>query len=91
MKTPLVTCLIILLHSIPAFPQNSPDFKRIASGIISETAKVQPGEVVLIRGAADSLEIVEALVAATFIAGGHAIPTIDFPALFLFLRQESQL
>ena len=91
MKTALATSLLFLIQTSSTFSQNSPDFERIAHQIISEVAKVQPGEVVLIRGATESLEIVEELVAATFIAGGHAIPTIDFPDARIKIAQESPM
>ena len=91
MNKPLFVCLLFLSSWSTDFAQGSPDFENIANHIISQVARVQPGEVVLIRGAPESLAIVEELVAATFIAGGHAIPTIDFPDARIKIAQKSPM
>lgn len=86
-----------LILSIPLVVQigvacaQEPDYAHIANTIITQVAEVQPGEVVLIRGSAESLEILEALVTATFIAGGHAIPMIDFPGARIKIAQEASM
>ena len=80
-----------LLMQIGAACAQEPDYDAVARTIVNEAAEVQPGEVVLIRGSAESLEILEALVTATFIAGGHAIPLIDFPKSRIKVAQEASL
>ncbi len=91
MKNTLLASLVLvpMLHAGTSWAQESPDLEDVAQRIIHQVAEVQPGEVVLIRGSAESLAIVEELVAATFIAGGHAIPTIDFPEARIRIAQES--
>lgn len=87
----LLIVSIALLIQISSACAQEPDYDDIAKTIISQVAEVQPGEVVLIRGSAESLEILEALIAATFIAGGHAIPLIDFPGARIKIAQESSM
>ncbi|MEQ8312514.1 MAG: aminopeptidase [Gammaproteobacteria bacterium] len=90
MKIRLIAGFAFLLFTTNTTAQD-PDLENIAQNIITQVAKVQPGEIVLIRGSGESLEIVEELVAATFIAGGHAIPTIDFPEARIKIAQESPM
>jgi len=68
-----------------------PDYDAIAWTIVTQSAEVQPGEVVLIRGSAESLEIFEALVAQTLLAGGHPIPVVDFLEARFKAMQEAPL
>lgn len=90
MVNQLLAGLVLLLLSASAFPQE-PDLQQIAQYLISEVAEVRRGEVVLIRGSSESLEIFEELVAETFIAGGHAIPVMDFPGARIRIAQESSM
>lgn len=75
----MISIVALLIQALEVNAQE-PDYISIATTIVTQSAQVQPGEVVVIRGSADSLEIFEALVAATIIAGGRPIPLIDFPA-----------
>lgn len=75
----MIALAALLILAVGANAQE-PDYNNIANTIITQAAQVQPGEVVAIRGSAESLEIFEALVAATIIAGGRPIPLIEFPA-----------
>ncbi len=90
MNKPIVLALFLIL-SLGHSSAQEPSLETVAQHIITEVAKVQPGEVVLIRGAAEALGIMEELVAATFIAGAHAIPTIDFPAARMKIANESSM
>lgn len=82
---------ITLIMQIGTVCAQQRDYDQIAKLVITQVAELQPGEVVLIRGSAESLEILEALVAATFIAGGHAIPMIDFPGARIKIAQEASM
>ncbi|MDP3516268.1 MAG: aminopeptidase [Pseudohongiella sp.] len=96
MRKLMIAILALLLQSASASAQE-PDFNVIARIIVTKAAEVEPGEVVLIRGSTDSLEIFESLVAETIIAGGLPIPVIEFSeasrrgmqeAPIEYLRQE---
>lgn len=90
MNKPFIFSIALVMQIGTACAQEL-DYDHIANTIITQVAEVQPGEVVLIRGSAESLEILEALVAATFIAGGHAIPMIDFPRARIKIAQEASM
>jgi leucyl aminopeptidase (aminopeptidase T) len=51
------------------------DYDSIASKIVNVSAAVQPGEVVVIQGNPDQMTLLEALVVATWKAGGQ--PTVE--------------
>ncbi len=52
-----------------------PDYDSIASKIVNVSAAVQPGEVVVIQGNPDQMTLLEALLVATWKAGGQ--PTLE--------------
>lgn len=56
------------------------DYDAIASRIVTESAEVRPGEVVVITGNLAEPRLLEALSAAVSLAGGHPIVSVGFPA-----------
>ena len=69
----------------------SVDFDTIASRIVTESAEVKPGEVVLITGTLAEPKLLEALAGAVALAGGHPIVSVGFPnAQKRFLTQASE-
>ena len=67
-----VFCFVIV--SVVAC-SSEPDYDSIASKIVNMSAAVEPGEVVVIRGNPDQMPLLEALVVATWMAGGQ--PTVE--------------
>ncbi|HEU5286018.1 MAG TPA: aminopeptidase [Sphingomicrobium sp.] len=55
------------------------DFDAIARRVVTESAGVKPGEVVVINGSIAEPRLLEALQAAVLLAGGHPIVAISFP------------
>ena len=55
------------------------DFDAIAQRVVTESAGVKPGEVVVINGSIAEPRLLEALQAAVLLAGGHPIVAINFP------------
>ena len=75
------------------------DYDEIARRVVTESAGVQPGEVVVINGSIAEPKLLEALQAAVMTAGGHAIVAVNFPraekrfltdAPMEYLRQPSK-
>ena len=55
------------------------DYDAIATRVVTESAGVKPGEVVVINGSIAEPRLLEALQAAVLLAGGHPIVAINFP------------
>ena len=55
------------------------DYEAIATRVVTESAGVKPGEVVVINGSIAEPRLLEALQAAVLLAGGHPIVAINFP------------
>ena len=75
------------------------DFDAIAKRVVTESAEVKPGEVVVINGSIAEPKLLEALTAAVLTAGGHPIVSVNFPraekrfltdAPMEYLRQPSK-
>lgn len=75
------------------------DFDAIARRVVTESAEVKPGEVVVINGSIGEPKLLEALQAAVMTAGGHPIVAVNFPraekrfltdAPMEYLRQPSK-
>ena len=75
------------------------DFDAIAKRVVTESAEVKPGEVVVINGSMAEPKLLEALTAAVLTAGGHPIVSVSFPraekrflaeAPMEYLRQPSK-
>lgn len=75
------------------------DYDAIAKRIVTESAGVKPGEVVVINGSMAEPRLLEALQAAVLTAGGHPIVDVNFPraqkrfiaeAPMEYLRQPSK-
>jgi leucyl aminopeptidase (aminopeptidase T) len=56
-----------------------PDYDSIADKLVNKLAGIQPGEVVVIHGNADQQELLEALVVATWKAGGQPTVQVNYP------------
>ncbi|HET7816367.1 MAG TPA: aminopeptidase [Sphingomicrobium sp.] len=75
------------------------DYDAIATRVVTESAGVKPGEIVVINGTLAEPKLLEALTGAVAMAGGHPIVTVDFPSVdkkFVsqapeqYLRQQSR-
>lgn len=75
------------------------DYDAIATRVVTESAGVKPGEIVVINGTLAEPKLLEALTGAVALAGGHPIVTVDFPSVdkkFVsqapeqYLRQQSR-
>src|SRR5688500_18894025 len=75
------------------------DFDAIARRVVTESAEIKPGEVVVINGSIAEPKLLEALQAAVLTAGGHPIVAVNFPraekrfltdAPMEYLRQPSK-
>ena len=75
------------------------DYDAIAKRVVTESAGVRPGDVVVINGSIAEPKLLEALQAAVMTAGGHPIIDISFPraekrflaeAPMEYLRQPSK-
>jgi aminopeptidase len=75
------------------------DYDAIATRVVTESAGVKPGEVVVINGSIAEPKLLEALQAAVMTAGGHPIIDVSFPraqkrflaeAPMEYLRQPSK-
>jgi leucyl aminopeptidase (aminopeptidase T) len=75
------------------------DYDAIARRVMTESAGVKPGEVVVINGSLAEPKLLEALQAAVLMAGGHPIIDVNFPraqkrfiaeAPMEYLRQPSK-
>jgi aminopeptidase len=76
----VVVCVIGLVLVAGAEVQaGGRDFTSIAGKIINNLASIQPGEVVVIRGNSDQQPLLEALVEATWIAGGQPTVEVVYP------------
>lgn len=60
-------------------PGSSVDYAAIARRVVTESAAVRPGEIVLINGSPSEPELLEALQAEVLMAGGLPIVVVDFP------------
>jgi len=58
------------------------DYDSIADKLVNKLAGIQPGEVVVIQGNSDQQELLEALVVATWKAGGQPTVEVDFPKAY---------
>jgi leucyl aminopeptidase (aminopeptidase T) len=70
--------MLALAGAAPA-SAGSPDYESIADTLVNQLAEVQPGEVVVIQGTLDQQPLLEALVVATWIAGGQPTVEMQFP------------
>ena len=75
------------------------DYAAVATRVVTESAGVKPGEVVVINGSMGEPKLLEALQAAVLTAGGHPIVSVNFPraekkflaeAPLEYLRQPSK-
>ena len=58
----------------------SPDYDAVAANLVNEAAAVQPGEIVVIGGNPDQIDLMAAVQVAVAKAGGQSILTINIPA-----------
>jgi leucyl aminopeptidase (aminopeptidase T) len=75
-----VVCVLAIV-SVVSQPVSAgePDYDSIADKLVNQLAGVQPAEVVVITGNADQQALLEALVAATWKAGGQPTVVVNFP------------
>ena len=75
----VVVCVFVML-AVGGAPgwAGGPDFDSIADKLVNKLAGVQPGEVVVIQGNSDQQELLEALVVATWKAGGQPTVEVNF-------------
>jgi aminopeptidase len=57
----------------------APDYESIADKLVNQLAAIHPGEVVVIRGNSDQRPLLEALVVATWKAGGQPTVEVTYP------------
>jgi leucyl aminopeptidase (aminopeptidase T) len=73
-------CVLVVVFFGFAFGwAGGPDYDSIADKLVNKLAGVQPGEVVVIQGNSDQQELLEALVVATWNAGGQPTVQVNYP------------
>lgn len=75
----VVCALAVVSVVVSPVSAGDPDYDSIADKLVNQLAGVQPAEVVVITGTADQQELLEALVVATWKAGGQPTVEVTFP------------
>lgn len=75
----VATALAGLLSVAPAASAGEPDYDAIADNLVTQSAAVQPGEVVLIGGGTNEIELMGAIQVAVSKAGGQPMITLNLP------------
>lgn len=80
-RTCAVCAVVCVLAAVGAAPvwAGGPDYDSIADKLVNQLAGIQPGEVVVISGTPDQQALLEALVVATYKAGGQPTVQMNFP------------
>ncbi len=73
----LSCCLLLLLGQV--FGQRQPNYVSIADNIVNNALKVQPGEIVVIRGSEGTMTLMHELYVSVFKAGGVATLEMNIP------------
>jgi len=71
-------CAAVAGVAVPGWA-GAPDYESIAGKLVNQLAAIQPGEVVVIRGNSDQQALLEALVVATWMAGGQPTVEVTYP------------
>lgn len=71
-------CAALAIGAAPGWT-GTPDNASIADKLVNQLAAIEPGEVVVIRGNSDQQELLEALVVATWKAGGQPTVEVNYP------------
>jgi len=75
----VVCVLVTLVVGLTPGWAGGPDHDSIADKLVNQLGGVQPGEVVVIQGNSDQQELLEALVVATWKAGGQPTVEVTYP------------
>ena len=75
----LVVLACVVLASGPAVLAAAPDYDAIADNVVNQSLGVQPGEVVIINGGPDQLDLMGALLVAVSKAGGQPVLQLGIP------------
>jgi aminopeptidase len=76
---PFIALGIATVAMVAPLPAEERDFDAIAANVVQHSLELQPGEVVLINGNPENLELMAALQVAVTKAGGQPILTISLP------------
>ncbi len=80
LPAPVLLLLVALVAAIPAvLSAGEPDHDAIAASLVNESVGVRPGEVVLINGNPDQLDMMAAVQVAVAKAGGQPILVMSIP------------
>jgi leucyl aminopeptidase (aminopeptidase T) len=71
--------LAAVIASVAAAPAQSPNNDVVADNLVNQSLDVQPGEVVLITGNPDQIELLSAVFVAVSKAGGQPIVALNIP------------
>jgi leucyl aminopeptidase (aminopeptidase T) len=76
----VVVCVLVTVAVgvVPGWA-GGPDYDSIADKLVNQVGGVQPGEVVVIQGNSDQQELLEAIVVATWKAGGQPTVEVNYP------------
>jgi leucyl aminopeptidase (aminopeptidase T) len=74
----LVVCLLAA-GALAPLTAGGPDFDAIADNLVNQSLAIQPGEVVLVNGNPDQIELLGAIQVAVAKAGGQTIVTLNLP------------
>jgi leucyl aminopeptidase (aminopeptidase T) len=69
---------IVAVGGVPGWA-GGPDYDSVAHKLVNELARIQPSEVVVIRGNPDQQELLQALVVETWKAGGQPTVEVAYP------------
>ena len=75
----LVVLACVVLASGPAILAAAPDYDAIADNVVNQSLGVQPGEVVIINGGPDQIDLMGALQVAVSKAGGQPVLQLGIP------------
>lgn len=78
-KSLIATTAIVLLSIAPVASAAGPDYDAIAENLVNQSAAVQPGEMVVISGGANQIELMGAIQVAVSKAGGQPLVTLNIP------------
>jgi aminopeptidase len=76
---PAATFLLAVLALATTSVAAEPDYDAIAENLVNQSLGIQPGEVVLVNGNPDQIELMGAIQVAVFKAGGQPILTLNLP------------
>ncbi len=78
-KVLVTTALAVLLSFAPVVNAAGPDYDAIADNLVNQSAAVQPGEIVVITGGTNEIELMGAIQVAVSKAGGQSLVTLNIP------------